>query len=34
MSGSGPSGPLVNEIAPYNDLLMDEFNLNYFAPKW
>ena len=23
-----------NEIAPCNDLLMDELNVNYFAPKW
>ena len=25
---------IINEIAPYNNLLMDELNVNYFAPKW
>ena len=24
----------IDEIVPYNDLLMDELNVNYFAPKW
>ena len=30
----GPIHPVVYEIAPYNDLSMDELKVNYFAPKW